>query len=114
MKTLHPLGKLGVVTVAAAIGACVFNAVIPILNFLYVMLRDEGTPGEMFGNALFLLAILFSSFVGDRNVHVVLGLLGAVLFGVPAALWQFVWKPLRCLHDRTFASRQESGTSRDA
>ena len=114
MKTLHPLAKLAVVTVAAAIGACVFNAVIPILNFLYVMLRDEGTLGEMLGNALFLLAILISSVVGDRNVHVVLGLLGAALFGTTTALWQFVWKPLRCLHERTYASRQEAGTSGDA
>jgi hypothetical protein len=114
MKTMQQLRKLGLVTVAAAIGACVFNAVIPILNFLYVMLRDEGTLGEMFGNALFLLTILFSSFVGDRNVHVVLGLLGAALFGTTAALWQFVWKPLRCLHDRTYASRQQPGISGDA
>ena len=114
MKTMQQLGKLGVVALAAAIGACVFNAAIPILNFLYVMLRDEGTFGETFGSAMFLLAILINSVVGDRNIHVVLGLLGGVLFGVPAALWQFVWKPLRCLHERTYAARQEPGTSGDA
>jgi len=114
MKTMQRLRKLGVVALAAAFGACVFNAIIPILNFLYVMLRDEGTFGETFGNVMFLLDILISSVVGDRNIHVVLGLLGAVLFGVPAVLWQFVWKPLRCLHERTYASRQESGPTADA
>jgi hypothetical protein len=114
MKIMPQLRKLGVVALAAAIGACVFNAAIPILNFLYVMLKDEGTFGQTFGSAMFLLAVVMSSIVGDRNVHVVLGLLGAVLFGVPAVLWQFVWKPLRCLHERTYASRQESGASADA
>lgn len=90
--------KLTIICTAAIVGTALFDLMLVMLNLAYRWFR--GTPtGDVVTGLSFLLAIpsaAISSIVGYKggllNGYVVNGVIGAVIFGLGAAIWQFCIK----------------------